>query len=61
MDKLCGNCGQRFPCGGGREPCWCDQVRLNESQLTVVGQTFRDCLCPTCLQQISDGSRVEKS
>ena len=48
MDKVCGNCGQRFPCGGGVEPCWCDQVRLDESQLTAIGSAFRDCLCPTC-------------
>src|SRR2546422_2590271 len=54
LDKLCSNCGRSFPCGGGREPCWCDQVRLNESQLTTIGQTFRDCLCPACLQQIRD-------
>jgi len=55
MDKVCSNCGQRFPCGGGVEPCWCDQVPLNESQLTAIGQTFRDCLCQTCLEKISAG------
>ncbi|TLY32630.1 MAG: hypothetical protein E6K57_05390 [Nitrospirae bacterium] len=61
MDKLCGNCGCSFPCGGGREPCWCDQVRLNESQLTTIGQTFRDCLCPACLPQISADASFTKS
>ncbi|HEX9284185.1 MAG TPA: cysteine-rich CWC family protein [Nitrospirales bacterium] len=59
MEKVCGNCGRSFPCGGGIEPCWCDQVRLNESQLTEIGQTFRDCLCPACLEKINaDQSHV---
>ncbi|TAL09331.1 MAG: hypothetical protein EPO02_10545 [Nitrospirae bacterium] len=55
MKKVCGNCGCSFPCGGGAEPCWCDQVRLNESHLTEIGQRFRDCLCPACLEKIGAG------
>jgi len=61
VEKACGNCGRSFPCGGGAGPCWCDQVRLNESQLTEIGQGFRDCLCPSCLQQFSAAGNIAKS
>ncbi len=55
MNKVCGNCGQSFPCGGGSEPCWCDEVKVTESQLTEIGRAFDDCLCRTCLEKISAG------
>lgn len=55
MEKVCGNCGQSFPCGAGTEPCWCDRVRLTEAQLTEIGQAFKNCLCQACLEKIGAG------
>ena len=51
MEKQCDNCGEGFTCNPGA--CWCNQIKLDEAQLTSIGQQFQDCLCPECLTQLS--------
>ena len=51
MEKRCGNCGEGFPCKPGA--CWCNEFRLDEAQLTRLGQQFEDCLCPACLTALA--------
>ena len=51
MEKQCDNCGESFPCNPGA--CWCNQIKLDEAQLTSIGQQFQDCLCPKCLTTLA--------
>ena len=54
MEKQCDNCGETFPCNPG--VCWCNQIKLDEAQLTNIGQQLQDCLCPECLTNLSQKS-----
>jgi hypothetical protein len=51
MEKQCDNCGATFACNPGA--CWCNQFKLDEAQLTRIGQKFEDCLCAECLTTLT--------
>jgi hypothetical protein len=53
--KRCSKCGLTFECGG-LFGCWCRQVKLDQAALAALKQQYDDCLCPSCLRQISQDS-----
>jgi hypothetical protein len=54
VTKTCEHCRQPFECGGYQ--CWCGKVGITEQQLGWIEARFKDCLCPTCLQQVASGA-----
>ena len=48
IEKKCGKCGASFLCQTA-DMCWCASYRLDEGQLTTIGQQYADCLCEKCL------------
>ena len=53
-EKRCSKCGLAFDCGG-LFGCWCRDVKLSETQLAMLRQSYVDCLCPTCLKGVAAG------
>jgi hypothetical protein len=53
LSKMCECCKHVFTCG--QYGCWCAQVGVNEQQMAWIEQSFHDCLCPLCLQQVVEG------
>jgi hypothetical protein len=53
VTKVCEVCNHTFECG--QYGCWCAQVKITEPQMTWIEQSFHDCLCPGCLQQVAEG------
>jgi hypothetical protein len=51
--KTCPRCARAFDCRT-TAGCWCGGVRLNVATLERLRQTYRDCLCPTCLVEIAE-------
>ena len=48
IEKKCGKCGASFLYQTG-DMCWCAAYRVDEGQLTTMGQQYADCLCEECL------------
>ncbi len=59
VSKVCECCKERFVCG--QYGCWCANIGVTEQQMTWIEQSFHDCLCPRCLQQVVDGERGPSS
>ena len=55
VEKHCGKCGAPFLCQTANL-CWCASYRIDEGQLTAIGQQYADCLCEKCLAQCSSRS-----
>ncbi|HTL60437.1 MAG TPA: cysteine-rich CWC family protein [Nitrospira sp.] len=53
VTKVCDACHQAFECG--QYGCWCTQISITEQQMIWIEQSFHDCLCPRCLQQVAEG------
>ena len=53
VTKTCEHCREAFSCGGYQ--CWCGSIGITEEQMDWIAARFRDCLCPACLQQVSNG------
>lgn len=54
VSKVCGCCKETFVCG--QYGCWCAQVRVSDQLMAWIEQSFKDCLCPTCLHHVVDGT-----
>jgi hypothetical protein len=59
VTKVCEACSQAFECG--QYGCWCTHIKITEPQMTWIEQSFHDCLCPNCLQQVVRGERGPSS
>ncbi|WP_447980199.1 cysteine-rich CWC family protein [Candidatus Nitrospira bockiana] len=53
IEKRCEHCGQAFLCG--QYGCWCNAVSVTEAQYEWIAVRYRECLCPTCLGNVSRG------
>ena len=53
VTKVCDACREAFECG--QYGCWCTKLEITEQQMACIEQSFQDCLCPRCLQQVADG------
>ncbi|WP_420888081.1 cysteine-rich CWC family protein [Candidatus Nitronereus thalassa] len=53
--KACERCGQTFSCGPVYS-CWCYERILADGKREMVSSQFQDCLCQTCLDQISQSA-----
>jgi hypothetical protein len=54
ISKVCECCQQGFTCG--QYGCWCAEIGVTETQMAWIETSFRDCLCPTCLQKVVNGT-----
>ena len=52
--KCCERCQQDFVCG--LFGCWCSKVDVTDIQYSKIVAQYHDCLCPSCLSQISGNS-----
>jgi hypothetical protein len=59
VEKQCGKCGASFLCQTA-ELCWCASYKLDERQLTTIGQQYSNCLCEACLAALSSRDREQK-
>ncbi len=53
VEKVCEHCGEPFQCQGYR--CWCETVRITDSQMDWIAARYQDCLCPSCLGRVAAG------
>lgn len=55
QQKICARCGQAFACQAYNiQACQCSSVVLTTAQLQYIKQHWADCICLTCLLQISE-------
>lgn len=52
VEKHCGKCGASFLCQTA-DLCWCAAYKIDEGQLTMMGQQYADCLCEACVAGLS--------
>jgi Cysteine-rich CWC len=48
--KTCEACGQEFGCGADAGNCWCFNLEADPATLEKAAASYRDCLCPNCLE-----------
>ena len=54
MLEKCVRCHGTFECSADQKsPCWCSEVKLTEALLAELRNKYENCLCPTCLIQLS--------
>ncbi|MBM9500890.1 cysteine-rich CWC family protein [Leptospira sp. 201903071] len=51
--KTCSRCGSRFECGAANHACACFTVVLSSKAKEVIRENYRDCLCVSCLLELS--------
>ncbi len=56
--RKCNRCNNLFGCGVSGK-CWCYEVNLSPSALKYIEDQYDGCLCPDCLQFISNLSESE--
>jgi hypothetical protein len=59
VEKFCGKCGASFLCQTA-DLCWCASYRVDEGQLTAIGQQYAGCLCEACLSALSRRDKEQK-
>ncbi|MEJ7627429.1 MAG: cysteine-rich CWC family protein [Ferruginibacter sp.] len=53
--KYCPLCNNLFECKAGSIlQCQCSQVHLSEEAVRFIEDSFADCLCIKCLQEIKE-------
>ncbi|MGH9425068.1 MAG: cysteine-rich CWC family protein [Terriglobia bacterium] len=52
----CEACGQTFQCGASLKGCWCASGPLSEEIRSSLRKKFKNCLCPHCLNNLSQNS-----
>ncbi|MDT8453540.1 MAG: cysteine-rich CWC family protein [Gammaproteobacteria bacterium] len=54
--KICPRCQETFECKAGDvESCQCASVKLKSSERANIAGHYDDCLCASCLVQLSAG------
>ncbi len=54
-EKACPRCGNAFECKvGDIANCQCNGIRYSDALITFVNRMYDDCLCRTCLEQLSN-------
>ncbi|NWJ52735.1 MAG: cysteine-rich CWC family protein [Bacteroidetes bacterium] len=56
--KKCARCNQQFGCGASGK-CWCFEVSISPEALKYIEDQYNGCLCPECLQLVSNLSDSE--
>lgn len=51
--KVCKRCGNTFGCGVTGK-CWCYEISLDDEALKMIEDQYEGCLCPDCLNAISN-------
>ena len=52
----CEACGETFQCGASLKGCWCTSVPLSDEARTSLRGKYNNCLCPECLNTLSQNS-----
>ena len=51
MLKKCCKCQSEFKCFNKNiEQCWCSKLKIPESELSQLNETYFDCLCEKCIK-----------
>ncbi len=56
--EICPRCGASFDCGKSGK-CWCYEVDTSTSLLEEINDTYDRCLCPACLNELNEKSKVK--
>jgi len=51
--ETCPRCGSKFECGKSGK-CWCYEIEIAPSILENIQQNYDSCLCPVCLEEMSN-------
>lgn len=52
--KICPRCKKEFPCNSGNiSACRCSEMVLSNETKTFLANTFYQCLCSECLNEIN--------
>lgn len=57
--RTCESCGSEFQCEIGLKGCWCSGISLSDETRKQLSESYKDCLCPTCLKSIGNHSNSE--
>ena len=57
--STCEACGEAFQCGASLKGCWCASVPLSDEARTSLRGKYQSCLCPHCLDNISQNPTSE--
>jgi hypothetical protein len=49
----CESCGKDFKCEVSTGKCWCFEIKLDTEKIDKIKQTYENCLCKDCLENIS--------
>ncbi|MCD4771956.1 MAG: cysteine-rich CWC family protein [Bacteroidales bacterium] len=47
--KICPKCSKEFNCLNNSD-CWCLKYKISEENLTILKNTYKDCVCEECLK-----------
>lgn len=60
-EKVCVRCRASFTCKAGDiANCQCNQVRLSAEAQEFLSNSYFDCLCRNCLEQVNEVVKVAK-
>ncbi len=51
--KVCPSCNKSFNCEVEKD-CWCEEKQIHQKEMLILLQEYKDCLCPTCLNEYSE-------
>ncbi len=58
-DKYCPRCNRLFECKAGNiSQCQCNDVHLSVAAKKLIEEQYNDCLCASCLLELSKPSAV---
>lgn len=50
ITKKCPKCGSEFLCySQSNQKCWCDNFFVDATNLKLLADKYKGCLCPECL------------
>jgi ribosomal protein L34E len=58
--KSCARCGVNFECLHN-EKCWCLTYEISIENLKKLQETYKNCLCPSCLSLYGSKKPDEES
>jgi hypothetical protein len=54
---ICPRCGGTFVCGAANGSCACFDLALSDSLRQQIAASFNDCLCVSCLTDLSEAGK----
>ena len=55
---ICESCGTAFFCGSNVGRCWCFDVEIGSEDLDKLRNSFENCLCNNCLNELQTNQKI---